>query len=198
MLRVPSLDSETVSTKLVSRPGRSQGLLYKQPCDWLINWVSHPFPPIALRRRHAQTVRDRASSYKIDYVIVIKKFLNPKGHQNPFSGSKVTAILLKRWIWPIGGASVGEGWPCSLRSRLVFRGFNPPSAGPKYVLNDCFVCYQDLSEFVGFSHNLLGFVVNQRSISAHKLTFNPLRRPYQIWYPLPNVPQKYPCLDIGI
>ena len=40
-------------------------------------------------------VRDSTSSYKIDYVIVIKIFLNPKGHQNPNSGSKVTAILLK-------------------------------------------------------------------------------------------------------
>ena len=29
---------------------------------------------------------------KIDYVIVIKNFLNPKGHQNPISGSKLTAI----------------------------------------------------------------------------------------------------------
>ena len=66
--------------------------------------MSHPFPPTALRRRHAQTVRDRASSYKIDYVIVIKIFLNPKGHQTPISGSKVTAIILKGWIWFIGKA----------------------------------------------------------------------------------------------
>ena len=54
-------------------------------------------------------VRDISSSYKIDYVIVIPSFLNPKGQQNPFSGSKVTAILLKGWILPIGGASSGEG-----------------------------------------------------------------------------------------
>ena len=40
-------------------------------------------------------VGDRASSYKIDYVIVIKNFLNPVGHQNPISGLKVTAILIK-------------------------------------------------------------------------------------------------------
>ena len=71
--------------------------------------MSEPFPPPALRRRHAQTVRDSTSSYKIDYVIVIKNFLNPEGHQNPISGSKVTAILLKGWILPIGGASSGEG-----------------------------------------------------------------------------------------
>ena len=50
---------------------------------------------------------------------MIKNFINLEGHQNPFSGSKVTAILLKGWICPIGGGSVGEGLPCSLRSRLV-------------------------------------------------------------------------------
>ena len=64
-------------------------MLYKQPR----NSVSHPFPPTS--RRHAQTVRDRASSYMIDFVLVIKSFLNPEWHQNPISGSKVTAILLK-------------------------------------------------------------------------------------------------------
>ena len=48
-------------------------------------------------------------SYKIDYVIVIKTFLNPEGHQNAISGSKVRAILLKGWILPIGGASAVEG-----------------------------------------------------------------------------------------
>ena len=61
---------------------------------------SEPFPPTALRRRHAKMVRDYSSSYKIDYFIVIKTFLNPEGHQNPISGSKVTAILLKAWILP--------------------------------------------------------------------------------------------------
>ena len=40
---------------------------------------------------------------------MIKNFLNPKGHQNPIDGSKVTAILLRGWILPIGAASAGEG-----------------------------------------------------------------------------------------
>ena len=39
---------------------------------------------------------------------MIKNFINPEGHQNPISGSKVKAILLKGWILPIGGASSGE------------------------------------------------------------------------------------------
>ena len=45
----------------------------------------------------------------IDHFIVIKNFLNPEGHQNRISGSKVTAMILKRWILPIGGASAVEG-----------------------------------------------------------------------------------------
>ena len=71
--------------------------------------MTHPFVPTALRRRHAQTVRARYSSYETDYVIGIKNFLNPKAHQNRISGSKVTTILLKGCILTIGGASAGEG-----------------------------------------------------------------------------------------
>ena len=82
--------------------------------------VSQPFPPTALWRRPAQTVRDTSSSCKIDYVIVITNFLNPKRHQNLISGSKVTAILLKGWIWPVGGVASGRVCACSLRSRLVY------------------------------------------------------------------------------
>ena len=54
-------------------------------------------------------VKDNTSSYKIDYVIVIKNFLNPEGHQNPISSLKITRILRKGWILPLGRASSGEG-----------------------------------------------------------------------------------------
>ena len=66
-------------------------------------------------------VRDRSSSLKIDYVIVIQNFLNPEGHQNPISCSKDMAILPKGWILPIGGASVGEG--LRLRTPKMHRRF---------------------------------------------------------------------------
>ena len=63
----------------VSRPGRSQGLLYKHLCHSFIHWFTDPLVS------HSFTVIDRSLSYKIDYVIVIKKFLNPerasKSHQ---------------------------------------------------------------------------------------------------------------------
>ena len=37
----------------------------------------------------------------MDYVIMIKNFLNPEGHKNPFSDSKVTPILLKGGFGPL-------------------------------------------------------------------------------------------------
>ena len=81
---------------LFSRPGQCQGLLYNSiVIHSFIELVREPFPPTALRRPNAPTVGDRASSYKIDYVIVVKTFLNPEGHQNCITGSKVTAVLLK-------------------------------------------------------------------------------------------------------
>ena len=67
-------------------------------------------------------VRDSSSSYKIDYIIVIKTFLNPEGHQNCIGGSKVTAILLKGRILPFGGASSVESLQSTGLPRLVFRG----------------------------------------------------------------------------
>ena len=51
---------------------------------------------------------------------MIKNFLNPEGNQNPFRGSKVTVILLKGWIWPIGEVALERVCACGLRSRLVF------------------------------------------------------------------------------
>ena len=51
---------------------------------------------------------------------MIKNFLSPAQHQNPLSGSKVTAILLKGWIWSIGVVALGRVCSCSLHSRLVY------------------------------------------------------------------------------
>ena len=67
-------------------------------------------------------VRDSSFSYKIDYVIVIKTFLNQ--HQHLINGSKVTAILLKGWILPVGGASAVEGLQSTGLPRLGIFFFN--------------------------------------------------------------------------
>ena len=99
---------------LLANPGEARGCSTN---SLVINSLSEPFPPTALRCRHSQAVRDSTSRYKLDYVIMIKNFLNSEGHQNPFSGSEVTAILLKGWILPIGGASAGEGLFISEKKR---------------------------------------------------------------------------------
>ena len=50
-------------------------------------------------------VEDGAFSHKIDYVTIFKKILNLEGRPKCITGSKFTAILLNKWILPIGGAS---------------------------------------------------------------------------------------------
>ena len=54
-------------------------------------------------------VEDGAFSYKIDYVIFFQEILNPEGHPNCITVSKVTVIFLNWWILPGGGASAVNG-----------------------------------------------------------------------------------------
>ena len=57
---------------------------------------------------------------------MIKNFLNPKGHQNPFSVSKGTAILLKGWNFANwcsfsgGGSAINGATPSSFQRILIF------------------------------------------------------------------------------
>ena len=76
---------------------------------------------IFLWRRQALTIADGAFSHKIDNITIFKEILNPKVHLNRITGSKIMAILLNRWILPIGGASSGRVCPCSLRLRFNFK-----------------------------------------------------------------------------
>ena len=70
---------------------------------------------------------------------MIKNFFNSKGHQNPISGSKVTAFLLKGWILLNGGVSSGRVWICSLRSRLVFKLRHVPFYPIKNLINFLYI-----------------------------------------------------------
>ena len=56
---------------------------------------------------------------------MIKNFINPEEHQNPISGSKVMAILLKGWILPIGGASAREGLCLQPAQQSCYHGLLP-------------------------------------------------------------------------
>ena len=54
-------------------PGKARGWSINSLfIDSLINSVSQPFPPTALRRRHVQTIRDSTSSYKIELFKILK------------------------------------------------------------------------------------------------------------------------------
>ena len=54
----------------------------------------------------------------------MKNFLNPERHQNCFIGSKVTVILLKGWILPIGGVASGGSAPAACAAGFFYP---PPS-----------------------------------------------------------------------
>ena len=111
-----SLTKANIGKVFLPDPGKARGCSTNTS---LTQSLSDPLVPRALWHRHAQTFRDTPSSYQIDYVIVLKNFLNPKGHQNQINGSKVTAILLKGWILPLGGASTVEGLRATGLPRLV-------------------------------------------------------------------------------
>ena len=72
-------------------------------------------------------VGDGAFSHKIDWGRIFLEILNLKRHQNRIVGSKVTAILLNGWVFPIGGVTSGRVCACSLRSRLVLINLLPLS-----------------------------------------------------------------------
>ena len=76
-------------------------------------------------------VRNGAFSHKIDYITIFLKIWNLKGHQNHITGSRVTAIMLKGWIFPFGQSGEASRWRwrvCYQRglTRLVYRDLNEP------------------------------------------------------------------------
>ena len=70
-------------------------------------------PARALRRHQVQAVRNGAFSQNIDYVAQVQGILNIKAYQNCIIGWKVTAVLLKGWILPVGGVAFGRVFACS-------------------------------------------------------------------------------------
>ena len=55
-------------------------------------------------------VRNSALSHKIDYIIIFLEILNLEGYQNCIRGSRVTAILLNGWIFPVGQSGEASWW----------------------------------------------------------------------------------------
>ena len=75
---------------------------------------------ISLRRRHAQTVKNGASSHKTNCIDIFSEILNPEGHQNRCIGLKVTLILLNGYILPTGGAVWDEYQFCGRMNIQIY------------------------------------------------------------------------------
>ena len=60
---------------------------------------------IALRRRHASMIKSGACSHKIDFITIFRRFLILKGIK-----TALLAILLNRWIFPIGQSGEASRW----------------------------------------------------------------------------------------
>ena len=64
-------------------------------------------------------VEDGGFSHKIDYDTIFKEILNLEGHPSCRNGSKVTVILLNRWILPIGEGSTSAACAAGLFLRQI-------------------------------------------------------------------------------
>ena len=65
-------------------------------------------------------------------MLTFSEILNLEGHPNRNAGSKVTAVLLNRWILPIGGASTGRVCMQTAKQACfnVFLGEQKPNSAP--------------------------------------------------------------------
>ena len=84
----------------------------------IINSQTQKLYYFALQRPQARTIKDDDFSHKI--VPKAWDILNIKGHKHIILGKiKVTLILLKVLILPVGGVALGRVGPCNLLIRLV-------------------------------------------------------------------------------
>ena len=90
-------------------PGKARGCSTNTfVTHWFIRCLSNPSVKISLRRRHAQTFLNGASSHKRNYINIFPEILYLEGHLNCCIGSKVTAISLNWSILPTGGVASGR------------------------------------------------------------------------------------------
>ena len=119
MIYATLLFNYSLSAHLFSRPRQNQGLLYKHLHHSLIKWLSQFLWKISSRRRHAQTVKDSASSRKINYSDKKNLILNLKGHQ------KLRWFCWIGGILPIGGVALRRVCACRQHSRILSVSISP-------------------------------------------------------------------------
>ena len=75
---------------------------------------------ISLRRRHAQTAKMVLPAILQTILNFFSEILNLEGHLYRFIGSKVTAILLNKWILPTCGVASGRVFPAACAAGLFY------------------------------------------------------------------------------
>ena len=103
---------------LISRPGQSQGLLYKHLCQSLIHWCTAP----ALVKIFTAPSRPNGLKWcfqsKNKLYWHFSEILNLPGHLNCSTGTQVMAILLNGWILTTGGVASGRVCPAACAADL--------------------------------------------------------------------------------
>ena len=80
----------------------------------------HRVREISLRRRHAQTVKNGASSHKTNYIDIFQRF-------------KIFAILLNGWILFTGGVTSGGVCPAACAAGLLINDGGVCRAAPGFA-----------------------------------------------------------------
>ena len=65
---------------------------------FVTDWLIHPLVKIFVRRRHAQTVQNGASSHKTYYIDIFSEILNIKGHLNSVMVQKLWRFCSMGWF----------------------------------------------------------------------------------------------------
>ena len=106
-----------ISIHVISRPRRSQGLLYKHLRHWFIDSLSHSsFVKISLRHRHTQMVGDGAFSHKINVLQFSKSRRASKSHYRikSYSDFAESVDFAYWWSFSDGGSAIKRATPSSL------------------------------------------------------------------------------------
>ena len=147
--------------------------LIKQFLVGLINSFIPPLVKISWRRRHAQTVKNGASSHKTIYIdIFFRDFKSWRASKSLYwfqsYGNFVEWVDFDYW-W----SCIGKGLPCSLRSRLVLleilallRWIKSPVIGKSE--KDCFTSSE------------------KKNIMKYKKQFHCFPQQYNPWPPAPQ------------
>ena len=80
------------------------------------------FPKKSLQSHHAPMIGYVAFSHKIEYITSFLEILNLKWHQNPITGTRVMAIWLNGWIFPIGQTGEASRWRVCYKLDFLLQG----------------------------------------------------------------------------